>query len=79
MFAGDIRVALFTQMFAAKLVGVDIYMYLIDEYHIHMYNKIKEYVLKRIRLTDTITGTYIINKLKIFMIDFEISKLDPDL
>ena len=79
MFGGDIRVALFTQMFAAKLVGVDIYMYLINEDHIDMYNKIKEYILKRIRLTDTITGTYIINKLKIFMIDFKMIELDPDL
>ena len=54
VFGGDIRVALFTQMFAAKLAGVDLRVYLYDrdvqkhQYFIKTFSDIKEYVDKNI-------------------------------
>ena len=77
IFCGDIRVALFTQMFAAKLVGVDLYVYLYDrnvqkqQQFVKIFSYMKEYVDKNI--------TYIQNSPLIFYIKQKLGDFKKDL
>jgi hypothetical protein len=45
MFGGDIRIALYTQMLAAKLVGVHLRMYLQPQEHIEAFTNVKQYMI----------------------------------